>query len=261
MTLFEATAALGGNVRLAATVPNRVELGDLVRNLASEAHRAGVDVRLERAVTADDVEDLRADAVVVATGARPARPWWAPPPDGGGERIVDVVDVLTGAATPEGSVVVIDDVGFHQATSVAELLADRGCRVEIVTKAMVVGQDLGVTLDMETFWLRASAKGIVQSTDLVAMGYDDGTLTLLHHPTGADVHRSPDWVVMASNPAPASELYFELKERLGGTESHPVLRRIGDCLAPRRAHSAVVEGRRAADEIAARLTKAKAVTP
>ena len=35
---------------------------------------------------------------------------------------------------------------------------------------MVVGQDLGITLDMENWWMRAGAKGIVQSTDLVAMG-------------------------------------------------------------------------------------------
>src|SRR4051794_9427478 len=75
-----------------------------------------------------------------------------------------------GAAAPVGDVVVIDEIGFHHATSVAELLADRGCRVEIVTPGMVVGQDLGITLDMENWWMRAHAKGIVQSTDLVPMG-------------------------------------------------------------------------------------------
>ncbi len=64
--------------------------------------------------------------------------------------------------SPFGTVVVVDELGFHQATSVAELLADRGCRVEIVTNGMVVAQDLGITLDMENWWIRASAKGIVQ---------------------------------------------------------------------------------------------------
>ena len=51
---------------------------------------------------------------------------------------------------------------------------------------MVVGQDLGITLDMEHWWMRATAKGIVQSTDLVPMGFDGTTLTLLHHPTGSN---------------------------------------------------------------------------
>ena len=106
------------------------------------------------------------DAVVLATGARPQPPYWA----GGLPRVVDVRDVLEGRAEPAGQVVVVDDLGFHQATSVAELLADRGCEVEIITAGMVVGQDLGITLDMETFNVRAHAKGIRQATDLVVMG-------------------------------------------------------------------------------------------
>ena len=35
---------------------------------------------------------------------------------------------------------------------------------------MVVGQDLGVTLDMEGWLMRAHNKGITMTTDLVVMG-------------------------------------------------------------------------------------------
>ncbi|MCP5033398.1 MAG: mycofactocin system FadH/OYE family oxidoreductase 2 [Actinomycetia bacterium] len=245
--LLEASDHLGGQIALAATVPNRAEIGDLVRNLVGEVTRADVDIRLDTRASIDVVEMLAPDAVVIATGSTPSRPWWAPPSDDGGANIVDVVEVLRGQAEPRGSVVVIDDVGFHQATSVAELLADRGCQVEIITKAMVVGQDLGVTLDMETFWYRASAKGITQTTDLVPMGYQDGELDLLHHPTGTNRTRSPDWIVMATNPRPADGLYFELKEV--ATSMPRLLRRIGDCVAPRRAHAAVIDGRRVGAEI------------
>ncbi len=108
--------------------------------------------------------------------------------------VVDVRAVLAGEVEPDGSVLVIDEIGFHHATSVAELLADRGCTVEVVTPGMVVGQDLGITLDLENWWIRANAKGITQSIELVAQGFDlpadgdphGGTLHLLHHPTGAD---------------------------------------------------------------------------
>ena len=124
--------------------------------------------------------------MIVATGAEPARPWWVPDD---AANVADVRDVLTGAADPSGDVVIFDEIGFHQATSVAEVLADRGCRVEIVTPGMVVGQDLGITLDMENWWIRAGEKGIVQSTDLVPMGMEGRTLQLLHHPTGTDVTR------------------------------------------------------------------------
>ena len=250
VTLLEATDKLGGQIRLAASVPNRAEIGDLVRNLVAEMRAANVDVRLETRASVDVIEMLAPDAVIVATGSLPNRPWWAPPVDSGGDTIVDVVEVLTAEANPSGGVVVLDDVGFHQATSVAELLADRGCEVEIITKAMVVGQDLGLTLDMETFWFRAAAKNIVQTTDRVPMGYENGQLLLLHHPTGRNETRSPDWVVMAGHPRPADELYFELKEVAAArTGAGWLLRRIGDCVAPRRAHAAVIEGRRVAQEL------------
>ncbi len=79
------------------------------------------------------------------------------------------------------------------------------------------------------------------------MGYQGGELNLLHHPTGTDRTRSPDWIVMATNPRPADELYFELK---GAATSRPrLLRRVGDCLAPRRAHAAVIDGNRVGAEI------------
>ena len=152
-------------------------------------------------------------------------------------------DVLTGAASPTGAVVLIDEIGFHHATSVAELLADRGCQVEVATPGMVVGQDLGITLDMEQWWIRADAKGIVQSTDLVPMGFDGTTLTLLHHPTGVNQERTPDWVVLAVPANPAEQLYLDL--RAAGVARH----RVGDCVAPRRAHAAVVEGDRAGTAI------------
>lgn len=243
VTVFEASDHAGGQVRLAASVPIRAELGDIVRNQLSEATRHGVDIRYRTPMTVSDVARVGADRVVVATGARPDRPWWAPDD---ANRIIDVIDVLNGTAHPAGSVLVIDEIGFHNATSVAELLADRGCDVEVVTPGMVVGQDLGITLDLEQWWIRASAKGIIQSIELVAQGFEvssdaettAGTIQLLHHPTGVMHTRTPDWVVLAVPSAPVDDLYFAL--RGAGV---PV-RRAGDCIAPRRAHAAVVEGER-----------------
>jgi 2,4-dienoyl-CoA reductase (NADPH2) len=236
VTVCEREPVAGGQIRLAASVPNRAELGDMIRNQLTECRRLGVTIEYGVGVWPGLVEERRPDHVIVATGAEPQRPWWVP---GDAPNVCDVRDVLTGAATPSGSVVVIDEIGFHHATSVAELLAGRGCEVEIVTNGMVVGQDLGITLDMENWWMRATAAGIVQTTDLVPMGMDGTTLNLLHHPTGTNVTRTPDWVVLAVPPNPVEWLYHDLKAAGWSVE------RIGDCLAPRRAHAAVVEGERA----------------
>jgi 2,4-dienoyl-CoA reductase (NADPH2) len=209
---------------LAASVPGRAEFGDLVRNQLTECRRLGVTFVHGVDVDAALIARERPAQVVIATGAIAARPWWAP---GDAAHVVDVRDVLDGSVSPAGSVVVIDELGFHHATSVAELLADRGCAVEVITNGMVVGQDLGITLDMELWWMRAHAKGIVQSTDLVPMGVDGHTLNLLHHPTGRNETRTPDWVVLAVPPAPLDGLFHELK----------------------RAHAAVIDGERVGSAI------------
>jgi mycofactocin system FadH/OYE family oxidoreductase 2 len=240
VTLFEKADRLGGQVPVAASVPSRAEFLDITRNLVAAAQRVGVDVKTSHEVTAELLRAEAPDAVVLATGAVPNRPWWA----GDLARVVDVRDVLEGRAAPHGQVVVVDELGFHQATSVAELLADRGCTVEVMTPGMVVGQDLGITLDLETWNVKAAARAITQTTDVVPMGAtadgDRVVLQLQHHPTGTDLSRTADWVVCAVQQRADDALWQQLQ----GTP-FPV-HRIGDCLAPRRAHAAVVEGHRVA---------------
>ena len=243
VTLVERADRLGGQVQVAASVPSRAEFLDIVRNLITHARRLDIEMRLGTEADAGLVEAEHPDAVVLATGARPLQPWWS----GDHPRVVDVRDVLEGRVAPSGDVVLIDELGFHQATATAELLADRGCRVEVAANGMVVGQDLGITLDMETWNVKAGAKGIAQSTDLVPMGVADGpdgrvVLTLQHHPTGRDEVRLCDWVVCAVHQQADDDLWRDLQGSRLGFPVH----RVGDCLAPRRAHAAVIEGHRVA---------------
>jgi mycofactocin system FadH/OYE family oxidoreductase 2 len=242
VTVYERELVAGGQVRWAATVPNRAEFGDLIRNQLNEVTRANIKIVYGHAIDAAFVVSDRPDAVIIATGAVPARPYWAP---GDAANIVDVMSILTGEATPPAGakVVIVDELGFHQATSIAEVLADRGCVVEILTPGMVVGQDLGITLDMENFCIRAAAKKITLTPDSVVMGWNGsaegmGKLSVLHHVSGSMNELAADWVVLAVPGSPADALYRELHS--AGVNVH----RIGDALTPRRAHSAVVDGDR-----------------
>ena len=242
VTVYERELVAGGQVRWAATVPNRAEFGDLIRNQLNEAARANIKIVYGHQIDAAFVGSDKPDAVIIATGAVPARPYWAP---GDAANIVDVMAILTGEATPPAGakVVIVDELGFHQATSIAEVLADRGCDVEILTPGMVVGQDLGITLDMENFCIRAAAKKITLTPDSVVMGWNGsaqgmGKLSVLHHVSGSMNELTADWVVLAVPGSPADALYREL--HTAGVNVH----RIGDALTPRRAHSAVIDGDR-----------------
>ncbi len=236
VTVYEKEPIAGGQVRLAASVPNRAEFGDMIRNQLTECRRLGVEFEYGVGVWPGLVEEKQPDHVIIATGAEPARPYWVP---ADADNVADVRQVLDGSVEPFGDVVVFDEIGFHHATSTAEVLADRGCNVEIITPGMVVGQDLGITLDMENWWMRAGEKGIVQTTDLIVTGMDGHTLNLQHHPTGTNLTRTPDWVVLAVPANPVEWLYNDLKAAGVSVE------RVGDCVAPRRAHAAVIEGERA----------------
>jgi mycofactocin system FadH/OYE family oxidoreductase 2 len=241
VTLFERAERTGGQAVVAASVPSRAEFGDLVRNLAAHAARLGANVKTGHEVTAEFLLAEAPDAVVLATGARPARPGWSH----AHPRMADVREVIDGTVRPSGRIVVVDDLGFHQATSAAELLADRGCEVEVITSAMVIGQDLGITLDLETWQMKAHARGIAQRTDVVVLDSREKAgpggslvLELLHHPTGAALELECDWAVCAVPPEPEDALWHALAG--APFEVH----RVGDCLAPRRAHAAVIEGER-----------------
>jgi mycofactocin system FadH/OYE family oxidoreductase 2 len=245
VTLFEGADRTGGQAAVAARMPGRAGFGVLTRDLATQARRAGVRLETSHPVDAEFLRAERPDAVVLATGAVPLQPAWAH----GHPRVVDVRQVADGSARPQGTVVVLDELGFHPATSVAELLADRGCAVQVITSAMVVGQDLGLTLDLELWTQKMYAQGVGQRTDVVVLDAHENQagrleLTLLHHPTGARSQLACDWVACAVPPRPADELWHAL--RGARPDSAPFeVHRVGDCLAPRRAHAAVLEGERA----------------
>jgi 2,4-dienoyl-CoA reductase-like NADH-dependent reductase (Old Yellow Enzyme family)/NADPH-dependent 2,4-dienoyl-CoA reductase/sulfur reductase-like enzyme len=245
VTLCERAQATGGQVRLAASAPGRAEFGQVVEELLTECAQLGVAVRTGVAVDAAFVRRFDPDVLVLATGSRPAPPEWAVP------GVVDVREVLSGAVTPAGPVLVYDELRYQPAASVAELLAARGNPVELVTPALVVAQDLGLTLDRERFRRRAHELGIRQSTDRVVLGVrrigaaGGGWLVvgLLHHPTGVREERECASVVCAVAAEPADELWRGLGDELA--RAGRAVHRVGDCLAPRRLDAAIIEGDRA----------------
>ncbi|MGQ9927653.1 MAG: mycofactocin system FadH/OYE family oxidoreductase 2 [Chloroflexaceae bacterium] len=236
VTLYERQPELGGQVNLAVKVTNRAEFGDLVRNLLHELHQLEVTVHTGVAADADMVLAGQPDAVVIATGSIPDRNAF---PGADGPEVADVTDILAGRVTPGKRVMIVDRLGFHEATSVAEYLAEQGCRVEIVTPTLYVGQDLGITLDLENWYRRARQLNIVCTPNVSVLNAANGLVTAVHNYSGQIITFDPvDTIVLAVRRRADAGLYFALKGHV------PELHRIGDALAPRRAHAAIIEGER-----------------
>lgn len=237
VTLFEQQPELGGQVNLATKVTNRAEFGDLVRNLLHEVHQLDIKVKTGVQATPELVFGEKPDAVVIATGSHPDRGAF---PGADGPEVADVTDILSGRVQPGRRVLIVDRLGFHEATSVAEYLAERGCEVEVITPTLYVGQDLGVTLDLENWYRRARALGIKCTPNISVLSASGGVITAIHNYSG-EVLSFPqvDTIVLAVQRRAESGLYFDLKGKVAE------LHRVGDAVAPRRAHAAIIEGERA----------------
>jgi mycofactocin system FadH/OYE family oxidoreductase 2 len=238
--LYEKQHELGGQINLIVRVPNRVEFGDAARNLQRELHELGVEIRTGVEVTAEMVEREQPAAVILAIGSLPTLP---PVPGADLPHVATVWQVLQGEKTaqPGERVMVFDQVGFHQATGTAELLAEKGCQVEVVTPQFYVGGDLGITLDMELWYRRALARGMELTPNYFLAGLGPNSATIINNYTGQARQIENLALAVLVVPQVANEtLYHQLQGKV------KQLYRVGDCLTPRRVEHAILDGERVA---------------
>lgn len=232
----------GGQVQLAVRVPNRAEFGDIIRNLLNELHRLSVEIRTGVTATAETVLAEQPDTVVICTGAQPLRP----PLGGAGQpHVVSVWEVLEGNIPAKVErAAVIDQLGFHQATSAVEWLAAKGVKIDLLTPALYAGQDLGLTLDLENWYRRALSMGVTVIPNVSPLGFPGHEVQVIGNYSGQLKNYGPyDLIVVANHGQAQAELYFALQGKV------PALYRAGDALAPRRASHAINEGHRVGREI------------
>src|SRR5262245_52271387 len=230
VTLFERAHDLGGLVRLAARLPERQNFLEVVRFLAGQLAKLGVDVRLGREVDPDAVRTEAPEAVEVATGTRPVLPELP----GAASGLVHVEDVVAGRARVGPRVLVVDADGHLRGCGTADLLASQGRRVAIAAETLHAGQNI----DMKTLYplyhrLRERGVELLPSTRFE--GWEGGRPVVADVFTGAHRHLDADTVVWAGPGAAEAALVEPL--RAAGLEVHAV----GDCVAPRRVEHAVHE--------------------
>jgi mycofactocin system FadH/OYE family oxidoreductase 1 len=239
--LVEREAVLGGALRLAAAVEGRARMGLPIGWWAGELRRLGVRVDLGTGATVADLD--AADAVVLATGSRPAPPAFrsAGPVLAAAEFEAAVLAAgSTGAALDPypGAVVVHDPVGDWTGVGIAEQVAATGRPVALVTPDPVAGSQLGRTGDLAPANARLARAGVRRELLSALCGVRDGVAALEHVWTGERRAVDCALVIDCAHRRPADELW----------RARPHLPRAGDCVAPRTVHEAVLEGRRAIAE-------------
>ncbi len=234
VTLFEKSDQLGGQAMIAAKAPTRDDLANCVRFLETQVERLGVEINRGVEVTAELVAALNPDAVVVATGSTPIIPEI---PGAGQDHVFDPWQILNEAADTGENVLVVDggdnDIKF---CSVAEFLAERGKKVQMITHQPSVGIFIE-TWSKFPILQRLRSKGIVFTGDTLIKSIENDSVTVADVFTGEErTIEDVDSVVFAWYNKAENALYNALQGKVKELYS------TGDCTAPRRIIDAIREG-------------------
>ncbi|MEA2466617.1 MAG: hypothetical protein QOJ57_743 [Thermoleophilaceae bacterium] len=259
VTLWEREQTLGGQMALAARAPKGEEWQRLVDWLAGQAAEQGVDILTGRTATAAGVIAEGADAVVVATGARPLVPRHIPGWDL--PHVTDPISALRDSSGVGARVVIYggDTIGAQTAL----YLAAAGREVTLVAQGRsdlfadgidefandMVGTIVRpLILDRlrESVELRPKQglKRIVEGGAVVdtAGAFPPHTSALRFGPVDEEILPA-DTVVIGVPRRPVDALYDEL----AGTVAE--LHLVGDAAEPRTVEEAIREGSAAARSI------------
>ncbi|MBF0643197.1 oxidoreductase [Pseudomonas protegens] len=232
VTLYEASAQLGGQIQLAQLLPRRSEFGGASTNLQREMQLAGVEVvrntRVDRAL----IERENPDHVIIATGAQP---YWPNFERGGELQVVDAWQVLRDEVQLGRSVVVADWRCDWIGPGIAERLVRAGHQVQLAVNGTHCGENLPLYVrDQLAGELHKLAVPIIPYARLY--GCDDSTVYLQHTASGEPMLlENVDSLVLCQGHQSVDDLGQQLKGLVP-------FQRIGDCLAPRTVEEAIHEG-------------------
>jgi len=233
VTLYEKAERLGGQALLAQALPGREEFGGIVTNLERELDRHGVEVKKGTEITSDAALSWDHGTVIVATGAKPR----IPAGNFEGAHVVTAWDVLQNRNNVGHAVVVADWRADWVGPGIAELLAAQGCDVRLCVNAEMMGEKLQSYV--RTHYVGRLKKLEVQVTPYVRLfGADEDSVYFQHVITGEAVECAAETVVLAYGHDSQSHLITALDGKV------PELHAIGDCISPRTAEEAVLEGLR-----------------
>ena len=264
VTLIEAAGEAGGQIRLAVKVVRRREFIGIVDWRLAQLEKLKVDLRFHTYAEAADVEAEEPDIVVVATGGLPS----LLAIEEGRELATTAWDILSGDARATGEVLLFDDNGGHPGLAAAELIAEAGHPLEIVSPERFFAPETG-GLNLVPYMKIFEARRVRITTMRRVRALrrrGNRILAILSSPYAeADVdERLVDQVVVENATLPLAELYFALKGKssnVGAVDYDALLRgrpqravrnargkfrlyRVGDAVAARNIHAAIYDSLR-----------------
>lgn len=253
----EAGTEIGGRVEKERLLPGLSEWGRIIDYRQHQLTTLpNVDIYFDSRLGLEDIKEVGAQHVVVATGAKWRR-------DGRGkanpvnpvsgwdqDHVFSADDVMDNANIPEGPVIVFDDDHYYMGSVIAEKLASIGRQVTLVTPNGELATWSKYTLEFGHIQKRLAEKNIPVITTHNLAHIDSQQVTLQQVFSGEQQQVPASAVVMATSQKPDTELIDTLKQHQSELNDVGIetIEAIGDCVAPGPIVQAIHDGRRYAME-------------
>ena len=238
--LFERTAELGGQLRLAILPPQKEKIEWLRLCLITQARKAGVELFTSTPFQPELLAQGEADAAVIATGARPREEKVA---GARADQVVSAWDVLDGRPAARDLAVLVLG-GRQMGCETAEFLAGRGNRVTLVSRSPAADLAGDVVASYRAPLLARLRKlGVVMRTRCDVRELREGKAILVDAHGCEEAVVDADLVVLARGSLSQPTWGDALRQKV------PELYVVGDCVEPRDIASALYEGAWAGSQI------------
>jgi len=266
--VFEAAPDPGGQVRLTAQNKRRREMISIIDWRMDQCTKQNVDFHFNTWAEADDVVSENPDVVIIATGGLPHTEVL----ETGNDLVVSSWDIISGDVKPGQDVLVYDDAGDHAALQAAEVIAETGAKVEVMTPDRSFAPEV-MAMNLVPYMRSMQDKDVTFTVTyrLKAVSPDGNRLNAVIGSDYSDMskQRSFDQIVVNHGTIPMDELYFELKpgsSNLGALDQKAFISgkpqitinnnagkfqlfRIGDAVAARNTHAAIYDALRLVKDI------------
>jgi len=270
VTVFEAAAVPGGQIRLTAQSPRRREMISIIDWRMAQCAARDVTFHFNTWAEADDITALTPDVVIVATGGVPNTQLFET--RGEQPNVVSSWDIISGDVKPAGKVLIYDEAGDHPALQAAEVAANTGASVEIMTPDRTFAPDV-MAMNLVPYMRSLQDKDVTFTVTrrLLDVKRDGNKLTATIGTDYSDHSYQSDYeqVVVNYGTMPLDELYFALKPMSSneGEVDHAALIegrpqatvrnktgafqlfRIGDAVSARNTHAAIYDALRLVKDI------------
>jgi dimethylamine/trimethylamine dehydrogenase len=258
VTLVDARRELGGRVIRESALPGLSEWRRVAEwRLTRLEKMTNVELFPSSLMTAAEILETGIPHIILATGATFRRDGVGhnnhhPIPGHDFHSVFtpdDLMDGITlaGGKMPTGRVILYDDDHFYLGGVLAELLAQNGCEVTLVTHAPLVSYWSQYTLEQSKIQARLMKLGVKLLPQTLLSDIQPDTVTLTHSLTGETTELPRDGVVLVTDRLSNDSLYYELHPALAEGKLQS-LRLIGDAEAPNIIAQAVFSGHLAARE-------------